>query len=65
MLISNSYMQWVLLGAWYCSQLGYCLICCVWSCWAPLGTNRDFVLITQVEKKLKTERYWKDFTCTW
>jgi len=31
MLISNSHMQWVLLSAWYCSQLGYCLICWVWS----------------------------------
>jgi len=32
-------LQWVLLSAWYCSQLGYCLICWVWLCWAPLGTN--------------------------
>jgi len=30
MLIRNSHMQWVLLSAWYCSQLGYCLICWVW-----------------------------------
>jgi len=27
MLISNSHMQWVLLSAWYCSQLGHYLIC--------------------------------------
>jgi len=39
MLISNSHMQWVLLSAWYCSQFVYCMICWVWSCWAPLGTN--------------------------
>jgi len=39
MLISNSHMQWVLLSAWYCSQLGYCLICWVWSCGVPFGTN--------------------------
>jgi len=41
MLISNSDMQWVLLSDWYCSQLGYFMICWVWSCWAPLGTNSD------------------------
>jgi len=39
MVISNSLMQWVLLCGWYCSQLGYCLTCWVWSCWVPLGTN--------------------------
>jgi len=29
MLVSNSHLQWVLLSAWYCSQLNYCLICWV------------------------------------
>jgi len=29
MLISNSHLQWVLLSAWYCFQLGYCLNGCV------------------------------------
>jgi len=29
MLISNSHLQWVLLSAWYCCHLGYCLICLV------------------------------------
>jgi len=27
----------------YCFQLGFCLICWVWSCWAPLGTNNHHV----------------------
>jgi len=27
MLISNFHLQWVLLSAWYCFQLGFCLIC--------------------------------------
>jgi len=26
MLISTSHLQWVQLVAWYCFQLGYCLI---------------------------------------
>jgi len=56
MLISNSHMQWVLLSTWYCSQLGYCLICWVWSCWVPLGTNktayRSFKILNSIFRQL-------------
>jgi len=58
MLISNSHMQWVLLSAWYCSQLGYCLICWVWSCWAPLGTNRYIITNVLVACLALTRRLW-------
>jgi len=29
MRVGNSHLQWVQLGAWYCYQVGHCLICWV------------------------------------
>jgi len=45
MLISNSHLHWVLLSAWYCPQLGYCLICWVLVMLSTVGYDHPHLRI--------------------
>jgi len=70
MLITNSHLQWVLLSAWYCSQLGYCLICWVLVVLSTLGythspPHEGYPQLRRDVGQPLAESYWKHLTNHW
>jgi len=56
MLISNSPLLWVLLSAWCCSQLSYCLICWVLVMLSTLGYEQNVSISTVKQNNSELQR---------